>query len=484
MKNKLYAALVVSFLLVASPGFAQTPQSTTTRMDSLFAGYNSQSPGLAVAVIRDGKIVFEKGYGMADLENNIPITPQTVFHVASVSKQFTAFSIYLLAGEGKISLEDDVRKYIPELPDYGKTIRIRHLLAHTSGLRDQWAILTLAGWRMDDVITTEQLLKLVTRQKGTNFPTGSAFSYSNTGYMLLAEIIHRVSGKTFRDYTNEMIFKPLKMNSTQFYDDHQQIVKNRADSYEKVNETYQHKRLNYANVGATSLLTTVEDLSKWVLNFENPVVGNPKLIAAFNSPSYLDNGQKIVYTVLDGDTIYHAKGQLLRHYRGVDMINHGGHDAGFRAFLARFPDQRFAYITLSNDESYNVLKNGMAITELYLGKELTAKRNINSTSQNTSIKNTASYRADLKKFEGTYYNDELSTNYTIKVAGDKLMLTHIRLSDVELNRNGETKFSGTGEQIFAFEIEFIINNSQQLSGFFISNFGAKNIRFNKVEDQH
>jgi CubicO group peptidase (beta-lactamase class C family) len=307
------------------------------QIDSIFAEYNT-TPGVAVAVVKDGAVVFKKGYGLANLEYDIPITPQSVFHIASVSKQFTAFSIYLLKQQRKLSLEDDVRKYIPELPQYGKTIKIKHLLAHTSGLRDQWALLTLAGWQMEDIITTEQILKLAAKQKQLNFETGTRFGYSNTGYTLLAEIVSRISGQSFTDFTTTNIFRPLGMQSTRFNDDFHTVIKNRAHSYELVNGTFIERPLHYCTVGATSLSTTVEDLAKWVNNFDRPIVGDAALIAEFNTVSLLDNGQPVIWAANAGDTMYHAKGQLLREYRGLKVRSHGGHDAGFRAVLTTFPE--------------------------------------------------------------------------------------------------------------------------------------------------
>ena len=464
--------LFLNISLKAQPVY--TPEK---RIDSLFSRYTSQTPGVAVAIVKDGKIVFEKGYGMADLENDVPITPQTVFHVASVSKQFTAFSIYLLENEGKISFEDDIRKYIPELPDYGTPIKIKHLLAHTSGLRDQWSILTLAGWRFDDVITTEQILKLVSNQKNLNFEPGGQYNYCNTGYTLLAEIVHRVTGLSFSDFTKKNIFEPLGMSSTQFYEDFQKIVKRRANSYEKTDNVYYHKRLNYSNVGATSLMTTVEDLSKWVLNFENPKVGNARLIQSFNEPSYLNNGKKAVSNIIDGDTLYHAKGQLIRDYRGVRIFKHGGHDAGFRAFLGRFPEKHFAIITLSNDEHYEIFKTGLEIAGFYLKNDLQEKKTSTLPPASTD-KPVADFHSSLKDFEGIYHSEELTTDYQVKVKGEKLVMQHRRLSDIELTRTGENKFSGVNT--FSFEIEFLKKKGGSIGSFEISNFGAKKVKFEKV----
>jgi len=452
------------------------------KVDSLFASYTSQTPGAAVAIVKDGKVVFMKGYGMADLDHDIPITPQTVFNIASVSKQFTAFATYLLAAEGRISLEDNVRKYITELPDYGTVIRIKHLLAHTSGLRDQAAIGSLAGGRSADVSTTEQVLKLVIRQKHLNFKPGTAFGYCNTGYTLLAEIIHRATGQSFAAYTEEKMFRPLGMTSTQFYDNHEKVVKNKAESYELVNGVYYHRPLNNSNAGPSGLLTTVEDLAKWTLNFENPVVGTPALIKAFNEASYLDNGSKVVLRVLgDGDTVFHAKGQNLSNYKGVDMITHGGHTAAFRTFMGRFPAERLAIIALSNDEHNERLNARWQIADFYIKDRLKEEISLINTPVSSTPAPIVKHSGNLKDFAGEYYSDELGTSYRFVVRGETLVMTHLKLEDIELKRTGDNKFSGSGPETFAFEMEFLRNEKRVVTGFSISNFGAKNVRFTRVK---
>ena len=481
MINRSNWLTVVFFFLLSSYAGAQTNEEAGKKIDSLFTGYTAQTPGAAVAIVKDGKVIFQKGYGMADLDHDIPITPQTVFNIASVSKQFTAFAIYLLEDEGKISFEDDARKYIPGLPDYGTTIKIKHLLGHTSGLRDQAALGALAGGRPGDIVTTEQILKLVARQKNLNFTPGSMFSYNNTGYTLLAEIVHRVSGKTLAEYTSENIFKPLGMTNTQFYDNHEKIVKNKAESYERINKVYYHKPLNTSNVGPSNLLTTVEDLSKWVLNFENAIVGNTKLISAFNEVSYLDNGKKVVLRVSEGDTIFHAKGQNLSNYKGVNMITHGGHAAAFRTFLGRFPGQHLSIIALSNDEHNETLGARWQIADFYIKDHFRETKQRNTIPQNTSPTPAVNYSGNLNEFEGEYYSGELSTSYSFEVQGNKLVMTHIRLRDLELNRVGENKFSGSGPQTFSFEMEFLRNEAGTVTGFSISNFGVKNLKFSKVK---
>lgn len=473
--------LIIFIVLNGNALYGQTNDTGIDKqIDNLFSAYNQATPGVAVAVVKDGKIIFKKGYGTANLEYDTPITPKTVFQIASVSKQFTAFSIYLLEKQGKISLEDDIRKYVPEVPDFGKTVRIKHLLAHTSGIRDQWSLLTLAGWRMDDIITTEHILKIISRQKELNFEPGSQYLYSNSGYTLLAEIAARASGKIFAEYTKENIFAPLGMNDAQFYDDANRIVKNRAGSYKKVNGAYQKMNLNHSTVGATGLLTTVEDLSKWALNFENPTIGDAELIRRFNEPSLLNNGQPVLFAVINGENSYHAKGQFTRNYRGVDLLNHSGHDAGFRTFLLRFPAKKLSIIALSNDEHINIFQTSFTIAGFYLKNDLKEMPNVNAA--NAASKKDQPVKesnTNLKDFEGKFYSEELNTDYSSKARNGKLVLSHTRLSDAELTETGKDKFAGNIE--FAVEVEFLRDKDNAVTGFKISNFGAKNVRFDKVK---
>jgi len=342
----LYTILLIGTITLPAQSKKGNYSVIEQKVDSIFNDFNSiNKPGAAVAIVKNDSIVFSKGYGSANLEYNIPITTSTVFHIASVSKQFTVFSIMLLESKGKLELDDDIRMYIPEVPDFGKIITLRHLATHTSGLRDQWNLLRLAGWRFDDVITKEHILKLVSHQKELNFEPGEQFNYCNTGFTLLAEVVARVSGQSFATFTLENIFKPLKMANTLFYDDHEKIVKNRAYSYYHDNTGYKKSVLSYANVGATSLFTTVEDLSLWAMNFSTPIVGNEDIIAKMNTLATLNNGKKF------GG----AYGQFFNRYKGLNRFNHGGRDAGYRAHFARFPDQEFSVIVFSNYASSSAL---------------------------------------------------------------------------------------------------------------------------------
>ncbi len=332
------------------------------RVGRLFAAWDRRdSPGAAVTVVQNGEVVHSSGYGLAQLEYDIPIQPSSVFHVASLSKQFTAFSVLMLAADGQLSLDDDIRAYLPELHDYGHTITIRHLLHHSSGLRDQWSLLTMAGWRMDDVITRDQILRLIERQRELNFDPGTEYLYSNTGFTLLAEIVERISGQSFRTWTEQHIFAPLGMESTHFHDDHRTIVPNRAYSYQPDPAGgFKKAVLSYANVGATSLFTTLDDLAKWAVNFETGEVGGPDIIRQMRSRGVLANG----------DTLDYAMGQAIGSYRGILALYHAGADAGYRAYLLRFPLHRLSVVVMANLASIGAGRLARQVAELYLGDQI------------------------------------------------------------------------------------------------------------------
>src|SRR5262245_53754702 len=250
-------ALLLPLLLPSISPAQSDGNDLTARVDKIFAHLDkTDSPGCALAVIKDSQIIYKRGYGMADLDHDIPIKPDTVFHVASISKQFTAMAIMLLAKQGKLSLDDKVQKYIAELREFDQPITIRHLLQHTSGLRDQWELLIMSGWRLsEDVVRDEDILDLVWRMKALNFQPGERYVYSNTGYTLAAQIVKRVSGQSLREFAEANIFTPLGMARTFFRDDHAVIVKNQAYAYVGApNNGFKLSVPNYVTVGASSLL--------------------------------------------------------------------------------------------------------------------------------------------------------------------------------------------------------------------------------------
>ncbi len=365
------AALLVSLLValvlgaaVAAP--AQEPWSAelSAKVDKLFERMDKPTtPGCALAVVRDGRLVYTRGYGMANFDHDIAITPSTVFHVASVSKQFTAAAILLLASDGKLSLDDDVRKYLPELPDFGKLITLRHLVHHTSGLRDQWELLMMAGWRYSlDLITDEDVLELMSRQKDLNFTPGAEHMYCNTGYTPLATIVKRVSGRTFREFAAERLFKPLGMTRTFFRDDHAEIIKGQAYGYEWNGSTFRLSVTNFDTAGATSLHTTVEDLALWDRNFYDGRVGGRAFLAAMEKKGTLANGEELAY----------ASGLVHGTHRGLTTVGHGGADAGYQSDFLRFPTERFSVICLCNSSTANPSGLTRQVADVVLDGKLSA----------------------------------------------------------------------------------------------------------------
>ena len=360
--SALLAATVLSlapFALHAAPAAVDDK-----KVDALFAAWNKPAtPGAVLAVIKDGKVVRRGTYGMADIEREAAIKASTPFHVASVSKQFTAFAVYLLAQDGKLGLDDDVRKYLPEMHDFSSTITIRQLIHHTSGLRDQWALLGLAGWRLDDVITEQDVMRLVSAQTKLNFAPGTEHLYCNTGYTLLGLIVKRVSGMSLPAFAKARIFDPLGMVNTHFHDDYQDLVPGRASSYNRTPAgAYQYVALSYSNVGATSLFTTADDLALWDQNFYDGKVGGKVLLAQMQTKGKLTNGKEIDY----------AGGVVMGRYRGADIVEHGGADAGFRSAIVRFPKEHLSVVVLSNAGDLNAGRLSRQVADAYLGDSLEA----------------------------------------------------------------------------------------------------------------
>lgn len=337
----LSASLVLLFLPVFARGQEAPPAADlTAQVDAIFAPWNSrETPGCAVAVGEGGRAILSRAYGMADLEHDVPITLDTVFEAGSVSKQFTAAAVVLLAQQGKLSLTDDVRKYVPELPDYGAPVTIDHLIRHTSGLRDWGAVAGLAGWpRGTRIHTHAHMLDIAARQRSLNYKPGAEYSYTNTGYNLLVLVAERVSGKSFSELTRQSLFDPLGMARTQWRDDFTRIVKGRAVAYTGGANGF-HSEMPFENVfGNGGLLTTVGDLLLWNENFVHGKAGGPGLIAELQRRGRLNEGREIEY----------AGGLFITSYQGVPEVSHGGATAGYRAFLARYPEQRLSVAVLCN----------------------------------------------------------------------------------------------------------------------------------------
>lgn len=355
------AAALVAVLAVQGRGAARAADPTPEQIDAIFAEWTGTTPGAALAVVRDEKIIYSRGYGVANLDHGVPITPRTVFDIASTSKQFTAACILLLAEEGKLALTDEVRKHIPELPQYEHPITIAHLLHHTSGLRDYTTLMALAGLSTEPDYTDEFLLGLVFRQQGLNFPPGERFLYSNTGYFLLGEIVRRVAGMPMSRFARERIFAPLGMSSTMFMDDRLAVIPHRAESYHPREDGAGGYQLSISlmdNVGDGGVYTTVEDLARWDANFYHNTLGARK-------PEFLEQMQK-VGTLSNGQPLGYASGLFIGEHRGHKMVSHAGGWRGFRTEFARFPEHKLTVICLANVSAVHSTALALRVADLYL----------------------------------------------------------------------------------------------------------------------
>jgi len=366
---RYFALVLLSLVCAAHATHAQTGNDAaaadlSARVDKLFAEWNrTDSPGYVVAVVRDGRIVHARGYGMADLERDVKLSPASVFDIGSTSKQFTAASILLLARQGKLSLDDDVRKYLPEMRRYEAPVTIRHLLHHTSGIRDYLTLMTLADLSPVNDYTDQQVIDLIARQEALNFKPGDEHLYSNSGYLLLGIIVERASGKSLRAFADEHIFRPLGMKNTHFHDDTTEIVKNRALGYSPGPSGLHIDMSIFHVVGDGALMTTVEDLALWDANFyDSKLGGGPDFVKAMLTTAKLNSGEPLEY----------ASGLLVGNYRGLPMVSHGGAWAGYRADMIRFPEQRLSVICLSNFGGANPTQMAQRVAEIYLGGQMKA----------------------------------------------------------------------------------------------------------------
>jgi len=358
-----------------------------------------------------------------------------------MSKQFTAASILMLAQEGKLSLDDQARKYVPELPDFGVLITLRHLLHHTSGLRDQWELLALAGWRYSlDLITDADVLAVLSRQKTLNFAPGAKFLYSNTGFTLLAQVVKHVSGQSLRTFTGNRLFLPLGMSHTHFRDDHTEIVKDIAYGYAYRDGAFGLSITNFDTVGATSLLTNVEDLALWDENFYTARVGGDALIKQLQEQGHLNDGTKLDY----------AAGLVIGKYRGLNIVDHAGADAGYRADLLRFPDQHFSVALLCNLASINPSTINLRIADVYLASAVspTTAATIPPLSPQPSSE-------ELKQWMGVYVSpDDHDRIMRVRLAAGNLQSgldIDGRVLDLEATKGGRFRYIKEPETELAFE---------------------------------
>ena len=364
ISGRRLVAIALALVVLAPAAFAQAADAgAAAKVDALFAAFDKpDSPGYVVAVVKDGAVVHAKGYGMADLERGVRLSPQSVLDIGSTSKQFTAACILLLAREGKLSLDDDIRKHLPEMRDYGAPVTVRHLLHHTSGIRDYLTLMAVAGQSAANDYPDAQVVELIARQRELNFRPGDEHLYSNSGYFLMSEIVRRASGMSLREYAEKHIFAPLGMKSTHFHDDTAMVVKNRAVGYApRPDGGFALDMSIFHVVGDGGVMTTVEDLAVWDRQFYDPKLeGGRELVERLQSQGVLNSGEKLDY----------AAGLVVGTHRGLRTVRHGGAWAGYRSDMLRFPDERLTVICLANFAAGSPSQMAERVAEVYLAGKL------------------------------------------------------------------------------------------------------------------
>ena len=468
---------LVAWLLLSDSALGQAYPRTelTTQVDELFAEWDGEvSPGAVVGIFMDGRIIYSKGYGVANLDYGIPITPQSVLRIGSISKQFVAMCIVILAEQGKLSFDDDIRAYLPEMPDYGKQITIRHLLHHTSGIREYLTLVDLMGKPEGSVFgyTTRELVELLSRQQRLNFDPGSQFSYTNSGYFLLAEIVTRVSGVKAGAFAQENIFEPLGMTQTRFYDDPNAIIRNQAFGYSpKRDDGYRLDILRSDVIGDLGVITTIEDFLHWDSNFyENKLgAGTSDLITTMFTRGRTSTGEELSY----------ALGLEFDSYRGLKTMGHGGSAVGYVAEFLQFPEQRFSVVILSNLSSFRPGRLARQVADLYLADQFSEARASDERDrpQPTAPEPVTLPMPELEAFVGDFYSEELDFLYSFVVEGGSLQL-ELRGSSLQLLPHSNDRF-GWGRR----ELTFLRNDNGDVSGFLLGAGDIQNLKFRKVESR-
>jgi len=371
------------------------PDSIVVKINKFFSKWdNTNSPGCTIGIVRNDSLLFAKGYGMANLEYGIPNIPQTIYYMGGVSQQFTAYAIVLLARQGKLSLDDSITKYLPWFPDMGEKITIRHLLNHTSGIRDELLLLEIAGTRVSagDIVTRDHIIKLLSKQKELNFKPGEQHIYSNSNFALVSEIIQKVSGQSLSRFCDSAIFKPMGMNNTHFYDDYTELIKNRAYSYtQKDSVHYANNIENCSSAGETGLYTDIYDLGKWIVNYYDPKGTMEENFRVLTQQGKLNNGNEI----------RSALGVFVETYKGLKYFNYEGGLAGFHTNMSVFPDLKMGFMIFGNLNDVGVIKKTLQLADLFIKDTIKQTATTKDTSM-AFVKDSLF----LKNYVGDYVSDE------------------------------------------------------------------------------
>ncbi|MEM8734272.1 MAG: serine hydrolase [Planctomycetota bacterium] len=380
--------------------------NSNPKIDHIFAEYDRlDSPGAAICVMQGGSVIHRNAYGAANVEHGVPIdAANSVFNIGSCSKQFTAFAILLLVEDGKLSLDHDVRKYIPELPDLGRKITLRHMAYHTSGLRSELGVLAMAGWSPGGVIRRESILRMLYRQQGVNFEPGAEFSYCNSGYTLLAEVVERVSGQSFADFCRGRILNPIGMQNSAFAGDLPPLRPRMVYSYGRAGTEYYPRFPNDSYSGSTGLWTTCDDLARWVANFRDPKVGSPETMREMENMGILNSGKSTGY----------AMGLMVQSHRGRKHIHHSGATASYVAYTGRFPEEDLSIVLVANTNAMDAHAISLQVADTLLAAPAGGNQ-VDSVDESIALSN-----EQLDRFSGQYWNRK-DTSVNISRQGGNLL---------------------------------------------------------------
>ena len=470
---RVFAAFIASASAAATLVLAQRAQAPawSGQVDRVFQQWDTRtSPGCALGVFEHGRVTYERGYGMADLEHDVPITPGSVFYVGSLTKQFTAMAAALAIQQGTLGYGDSIRKYLPEMPAYADAIKVSNLIHHTSGLRDYYALLTIAGRRYDTLYDNNAVLAFAARQTKLNFAPGDEYSYSNTGYQLLAVAIQRATGTPFAEYGDQQIFKPLGMTVTHFHTDATRLVKDRVIGYSGTAGTWTLDVPDNERAGAGGLYTNIPDLQRWDENFYTARVGGPEVITRLQTPAHLNDGKAIAY----------AWGLEIGTYRGLPIVEHGGSLHGYRAELIRFPSQHTSVAILCNHSGIAPSELARRVADVVLQTEFREPAGGGRGSGDAAGQgdHSSPWPEELSAWVGDYYSDELQSTFVITANGRELLLRR----DTDAAPRALTMLSRDHARAPGFTISFIHGTSgtggdAPVTGFVVSAGRVRDVEF-------
>ena len=447
-------------------------------------------PGAAVTVVQNGEIVFSKAYGRANLTHDVPFSLDTPSNIASVSKQFTAFAILLLTERGQLSLDDDVRTHVPEVPDFGPPVTLRHLLTHTNGYRETLNTLMLAGRRIDkgDYIAPDEHLWILRQQPALHHEPGTAWNYNNTGYQLLATVVERVTDQSFSTWMETNVFEPLGMARTTVRSSPMQIVSDRAQGYVPAGKDRFLAVRDFGLQGPAGIYSTVEDLTRWIKNFETGALGGPDVVRAMMTP----------HVLASGDTTNYGFGLFVGEHRGLDQVWHGGAAVGHRAALLYYPEIDASVITVSNHGGFDVggpstsntrhtsgIPTGIArlFFQEHMGEPQASAGRDPTRDNQPGSEATSSWtpsEADRAAYVGRYFSEELQTFYAVARDDKQLVVRHRRLGTIPLTPAETDAFRGAFPvPIIPFGLRFVRDNAGNVTGFTVSFDRTHGVRFEK-----